>query len=149
MASLNGFVNSITGTTGTLNALEPKSGWYVYVMPRGMHASAASTGTIVTVDSASAASRVSANQWVQVGIDTSKIVQVTAVGGNSFAISPAATVALNDRILVIGNTQPTVTGGSASYQPHTTIYPRDDDASTPTANSVVSTSSDEIGRAHV
>lgn len=144
MASLNGFVNTVSGTTGTANTVEPKSGWFVYVMPRGMHASAASTGTLITVDSANAASRVSANQWVQVGIDTSKIVQVSAVGGNSFSVNSSVTVVQNDRILVIGNTQPTVTGGSASYQPHTTIYPRDDDGSTPTANSVVTTSSDGL-----
>jgi hypothetical protein len=59
-------------------------------------------------------------------------------------VTPAVTVALNDRVLVIGNTQPTVTGGSASYQPHTTIYPRDDSAATPTAKSVVTTSTDGL-----
>ena len=142
MASLNGFAGSISGTTGTANTIEPKSGWRVYTLPRGFHASAASTGTAISTDSASAASRVSTNQWVQVGTDTSKIVQVSSVSSSTVNVTPAVVVAENDRILVIGNTQPVVTGGSASYQPHTTLYSRDDDGSTVITNSVITTSSD-------
>src|SRR5262249_51139592 len=98
MSAINGFVGNVTGTTGSLGAIVPASGWPVYVLPRGIHASQASSGTLITADSTAAAARVSANQWVQVGLDTAKIRQVSAVGGNSFSVTSAVTVSVGDRV---------------------------------------------------
>jgi hypothetical protein len=119
--------------------LSPKASWRAYILPRGGHASAASTGTLITFDSAAVASRFAANNWVQAGLLTANIRQVSAVGGNSLSVSGAAlTVAENDRIYIIGNTQPTVTGGSATYViPNTVIRQRDDSAATIFTNSMM------------
>lgn len=141
MSAINGFAGSVTGQSGSTNALEGKSGWYIYVLPRGAYASAASTGTLITFDGTDESSRYTANHWIQVGTDTGKIRQVTGAAGGSIGVNTAVTVSQNDRILVIGATQPTVTGGSASYQPNTTIYPRDDDAATPVTDSRLTTDS--------
>ena len=138
MASINGFASSVTGTTGSYNALEPKSGWRLFVCPRGIHVSSAGSASPIVADTAEAASRIAANQWFQIGTDVSSIRQCSAVEGNSFAYSGSAlTVTAGNRVVVIGNTQPTVSGLSATYQPHTTIYSRDDDAATPVTNSMV------------
>lgn len=142
MASLNGFASSITGTTGSVHFLESKSGWRIFVCPRGIHASANGSASPIVADSADAASRISANQWFQVGTDVAKIRQCSAVGGNSFAYSGSAiSVTAGDRIVVIGSTQPTVSGVSATYQPNTTTYDRDDDAATPITNSMFTSDS--------
>lgn len=140
MASLNAFINNITGTTGAANTIEPKAGWKVYLLPRGAHASAASAASPITFDSDAAAARFNANDWFQVGTDISRIRRVSAVGGNSFAYAGLAiTVAQNERVLRIGTTQPVVSN-TATYIPHTTTYPRDDDGSTPTGSSTITDS---------
>ena len=146
MASIPGFRFDITGASGSQGLLSPKDSWRAYVFPRGMHASQDSTGTLITVDTADNAARVVANNWIQVGLSTDNIRQVSAVGGNSFSVSGAAiTVSTNDRIFVIGNTQPTVTGGSATYTtPNTIIRQRDDSSATIFANSVITSNSNGL-----
>lgn len=143
MGSIPGVRFDITGASGSQGLLSPMSGWFCYVFPRGGFASQDSTGTLITFDSASVASRFAANNWIQVGTDTSKIRKVSGVGGNSISVSGSAvTVATNDRVLIIGNTQPTVVGGSATYiTPQSLIYQRDDDGSTLYSNSMVTTDS--------
>ena len=141
MASIPGVRFDITGASGSQGLLSPKEGWRCYILPRGGHASQDSTGTTITFDSAAVASRYAVNRWIQVALSTDKIRQVSAVGGNSIAVSGAAvTVSENDRILLIGNTQPTVTGGSATYTvPDTIIRQRDDDAADLYTNSMITT----------
>jgi hypothetical protein len=92
------------------------------------------------------ASRFAANNWLQRGLATADIRQVSAVGGNSISISGAAlTVTANDRIFLIGNTEPTVTGGSATYTtPNTLVRQRDDDAADLYTNSMITTNSDGL-----
>lgn len=126
--------------------LGPQSSWRAYIVPRGGHASQDSTGTLITFDTASVASRFAVNNWIQVALATANIRQVSAVGGNSISVSGAnLTVAQNDRIFLIGNTQPTVTGGSATYTtPATSIYPRDDDTATALTNSMITSNSDGL-----
>jgi hypothetical protein len=118
----------------------------VYVLPRGGSAKQDSTGTLITFDSAAVASRFTANNWIQAGLSTDNIRQVSAVGGNSLSVSGAAlAVSENDRILLIGNTQPTVTGGSATYTtPATIIRERDDDGADVYTNSVVTTDTNGV-----
>ncbi len=144
MASLNTFQSNITGTTGSVNTIEPKSGWKVYILARGGYASQASSGALLTFDSSSVASRFAVNDWVQVGTAVSKIAKVTAVGGNSISLNASETVALNDRILNVGQTQPVVTSGNATYWPSVLLYTRDDDASTGTT--VLTTDSNGLYR---
>ena len=145
MASLSGAQFNITGASGTASALVAKSGWRAYVLPRGSHAASDSTGTLITLDSASAAARFAVNSWVQIGTPIANIRRVTAVGGNSISVNTAVTVAENDRCYLIGNTQPSTTGGSASYiTPDTLIRQRDDNASDLFANSLVTSNSDGL-----
>lgn len=144
MASLNGFVGYVTGTSGSVGLIEPKGSWKVYIFPRGAHADAASSGTTVNFDSADAASRFTANDWVQVGTDNGKIRQVTGVGGDSITVNTAVSVSQNDRVFRIGTTQPTTTNSITTYQPHTTIYLRDDDGATPVSNSQLTSDSNGL-----
>lgn len=146
MASIPGFRFDITGASGSQGLLSPKGSWRAYILPRGGYASAASTGTLITFDTAAVASRFAASNWIQAGLLTANIRQVSAVGGNSLSVSGAAlTVAENDRIYLIGNTQPTVTGGSATYTtPATLIYQRDDDTSDLYTNSMITSNSDGL-----
>src|SRR3990167_9223243 len=138
MGSINGFASSITGTTGSTNALEPKVGWRIYICPRCIHASANGSASPIVADSTAAAARIAVNDWFQVGTDVAKIRQCSAVAGTSFAYSGTAiSVTAGDRIVVIGTTQPSVTGSSATYTPNTLVYSRDDDASTAVTNSMV------------
>lgn len=146
MASIPGFRFDITGASGSQGLLSPKSSYRAYILPRGGHASADSTGTLITFDSASVASRFAVNNWLQAGLLTANIRQVSAVGGNSISVSGAAlTITENDRIFLIGNTQPTVTGGSATYTtPNTRIYQRDDDGADLYTNSMITSNSDGL-----
>ena len=146
MASIPGAQLSLTGASGTQAALTPKSGWFAYVFPRGAWASQDSTGTQITFDSSDIASRFAANNWIQVGISTANIRKVSAVGGNSISVSGSAvTVSEDDRIFIIGNTQPSVTGGSATYiVPSTVVRHRDDDASDRFTNSLVTSDSNGL-----
>src|SRR3990167_2713259 len=122
MASIPGFRFDITGASGSQNLLSPKASWRCFVLPRGAYASQDSTGTLITFDSASVASRFAVNDWIQAGLLTANIRQVGSVGGNSLNVSGAAlTVSENQRILLIGSTEPTVTGGSATYTTPNTI----------------------------
>ena len=146
MASIPGARFDITGASGSQGLLSPRSSWRAYVLPRGGHASQDSTGTLITFDSSAVASRFAANNWIQRALATADIRQVLAVGGNSVSISGAAlTVSENDRIYLIGNTQPSVTGGSATYLiPQTIIRQRDDDAADIYTNSMVTSNSDGL-----
>ena len=54
MSSLLGYAGNISGTTGATNVLEPKSSWKVYIFPQGAHATASSTGTVITLGSTGA-----------------------------------------------------------------------------------------------
>jgi hypothetical protein len=139
MASIPGAALNITGTSGSNAGLVAKQGWRAYVFPRGGHASQDSSGTLITFDSAAVASRFVANNWIQVGLNTANIRKVSAVGGNSLSVSGAAvTVTTNDRVFLIGNTQPSVSGGSATYIiPASTIRQRDDAGATIFTNSMV------------
>lgn len=143
MASLPGFRFDITGASGSQGLLGPKSSWRAYILPRGGYASQDSTGTVITFDTASVASRFTANDWIQAGLSTANIRQVSAVGGNSISVSGSnVTVTENDRIFLIGTTQPTVSGGSATYTtPNTLIYQRDDDSADLYSNSMITSSS--------
>ena len=146
MSSISGFQFNITGASGTQGFLAPQSGWRVYILPRGATTKQAASGTLLTFNSASEASRFAVNNWIQVGTDTSQIRQVSAVGGNSIAISGSnITAALNARVFLIGNTQPTVTGGSATYTvPNTTVYSSDDDAGSFYTNSMLTSDSNGL-----
>jgi hypothetical protein len=138
MSAIPGVRFDITGASGSQGLLSPKDSWRTYVFPRGGYASQSSTGAQVTFDSASVASRFAVNNWVQGGLLTGNIRQVMGVGGNSITLNSALTVATNDRIFLIGNTQPTVNGGSATYTtPDTLIRQRDDDGATLYTNSMV------------
>ncbi|HAM41107.1 MAG TPA: hypothetical protein DCP69_07150, partial [Candidatus Omnitrophica bacterium] len=107
MASIPGFRFDITGASGSQNLLSPKAGWRCFILPRGGYASADSTGTLVTFDTASVASRFAVNNWIQAGLLTSNIRQVGSVGGNSINVSGAAlTISENQRIFLIGSTEP-------------------------------------------
>lgn len=140
MSSIPGFRLDITGATGSLGVLGPKSGYRCYVLPRGAYASQDSTGSLLTFDSASVAARFSVGNWVQAGLATANIRQVSAVGGNSISVNTSVTVSENDRIYLIGNTEPTVVGGSATYTtPNTLIRQRDDDAADLYTNSMLTT----------
>ncbi len=139
MASIPGVRFDITGASGSQGLLSPKSSWRAYILPRGGYASQDSTGTLLTFDSASVASRFAVNDWIQASLLVANIRQVSAVGGNSFSVSGAAlTVSENDRIFLIGQTQPTVTGGSATYTiPDSIVRQRDDDGATLFTNSMI------------
>jgi hypothetical protein len=86
------------------------------------------------------------NNWIQSGLLTANIRKVSAVGGNSLSVlGSALTVTTNDRIFLIGNTQPSVSGGSATYTiPQSIIRQRDDDSSTLYTNSMVTSSTDGL-----
>jgi hypothetical protein len=151
MASLPGFRFDITGASGSQGLLSPKQSYRVYILPRGGYAAQDSTGAVVTFDSASVASRFTVNDWVQVGTATSKIRQVAGVGGNSISLNTTVTVSENDRILLIGSTEPTVVGGSATYTtPNTIVRQRDDDAADLYTNSMITTNANGLvqGFAH-
>lgn len=148
MATIPGTQFNVTGASGTTGLLGPKDSWRVFIFPRGGYAAQDSTGTTITFDSAVIAARFAVNNWIQAGILTGNIRQVSGVGGNSITVSGAAvTVTKNDRILLIGSTQPTVTGGSATYTtPNTAIRQRDDDAADLYTNSMVTSNSDGLIR---
>lgn len=145
MSSLPGCRFDITGASGSQGLLTPKSGWRAIVFPRGGYAAADSTGVNITMDSNDAANRFAANNWVQVGLSTANIRQVTLVGAGTVRVNSAVTVSENDRIYLIGNTQPTVSGGSATYiTPNTLIRQRDDDAADLYSNSMVTSNADGL-----
>ena len=146
MAAIPGIRFDITGASGSQGLLTPKSGWRCYVLPRGGYASQDSTGTLLTFDSAAIAGRFAALDWIQAGLSAANIRQVAAVGGNSLSVSGAAlTVAENDRIFIIGSTEPTISGGSVTYStPATTVRQRDDDGSDLYTNSMITTNADGL-----
>ena len=146
MAAIPGIRFDITGASGSQGLLTPKSGWRAYVLNRGGYVSQSSSGTTLTFDSAAIAGRFGVGIWVQAGLLTSQIRQVAAVGGNSLTLSGAAvTVSENDRIYIIGSTEPTISGGSVTYStPSTTIVQRDDDGSDRYTNSMVTSTSDGL-----
>lgn len=149
MASIPGARFDISGASGSQGLLAPKSSWKAYFLPRGAYAAQDSTGTRITFDSAATASRFTVGDWIQAGLLTSNIRQVGAVGGTSITVSGAAlTVAENDRIFLIGRTEPTVSGGSATYStPNTVIRQRDDDAAALYTNSMVTTNANGLVQA--
>ena len=146
MGNIPGSRFDIMGASGTQGLLGSMPSWRAYVLPRGGYASQASTGVTITFDTSSVASRFATNQWIQAGLSTANIRQVSGVGGNSITISGAnLTVAKNDRIFLIGNTQPTVTGGSATYTtPASFIYQRDDDTADLYTNSMITSDSNGL-----
>jgi hypothetical protein len=146
MATIPGIRFDITGASGSQGLLTPKSGWRCYVLPRGGFVSQDSTGTLLTFDSAAIAGRFAALNWIQAGLSAANIRQVSAVGGNSLSVSGAAlTVSENDRIFLIGSTEPTISGGSVTYStPATTVRQRDDDASDLYVNSMITTNADGL-----
>ena len=149
MSSLLGYAGNISGTTGATNVLEPKSSWKVYIFPQGAHATASSTGTVITLGSTEAASRLTTGHWVQVGTDPANVRRISAVApspqGNTVVVTSAVTVAANERIYLIGATQPTVSGSSVTYQPNTTIYPVDEsENATPITESRITTDSNGL-----
>lgn len=146
MADIPGAQFNITGASGTLGLLAPMSSWRAYILPRGGYASQASSGTLITFDSAATASRFYANAWIQSGLLTANIRQVSGVGGNSISISGSPlTVSKNDRIYLIGSTQPTISGGSATYTvPASFVYQRDDDTADLFTNSMVTSNADGL-----
>jgi hypothetical protein len=150
MATIPGTQFNITGASGATGLLGPKDSWRCFVFPRGGFAAQDSTGTTITFDSAVVAARFAVNNWIQAGIQTANIRQVAAVGGNSIVVSGAAlTVTENDRIFLIGNTQPTVTGGSATYTtPNTIIRQRDDSAADLYVNSMATSNTDGLIRVY-
>lgn len=143
MGSIPGVRFDISGASGSQGLLSPKSGWFVYVLPRGAYASQDSTGTTITFDTSDIASRYAVNNWIQVGLNTSNLRKVNGVGGNSITVAGSAvTVTEDDRVFIIGNTQPSVTGGSATYIiPSSFIYHRDDDTSDRYTNSMLTSTS--------
>mgnify|MGYP001608224934 CR=1 FL=1 len=146
MASIPSFRFDITGASGSQGLLGPKNSWRAYILPRGANASQDSTGTLITFDSAAIASRFAANNWLQVGLATANLRRVSAVGGNSLSVAGSAvTVSENNRIFLIGNTQPTVSGGSATYTiPQTLIRQRGDDTADLYTNSMITSNSDGL-----
>ena len=146
MAAIPGIRFDITGASGSQGLLTPKSGWRCYVFPRGGFASQNSTGTLLTFDSAAIAGRFAALDWIQAGLSAANIRQVSAVAGNSLSVSGAAlTISENDRIFIIGSTEPTISGGSVTYStPSTTVRQRDDDGSDLYANSMITTNADGL-----
>ena len=145
MASLSGAQFNITGASGTASTLVAESGWFAYVLPRGAHAAADSTGVDITLDSTSASDRFAANNWVQIGTDISKIRRVTLSGSASIRVNSAVVVSENDRVFLIGNTQPSTTGSSATYIiPASIIRKRDDSAADIYTNSLVTSNSDGL-----
>ena len=148
MSLIPGVALNITGASGSQGLLSPKQSWNVYIFPRGAYVSQNSTGTLLTFDSSGIASRFAVNNWIQVGLDTANIRKVTAVGGNSISVLGSNVIAATgDRVFLIGNTQPTVVGGSATYTiPNTLVYQRDDTTSTLYTNSMITTNSDGLAR---
>lgn len=146
MSAIPGVRFDITGASGSQGALSPRSSWRCYVFPRGAHASQDSTGTVITFDSAGVAGRFAADDWIQVGLSTDNQRKVNAVGGNSLSVQGSAvTVSENDRVFLIGSTQPTVTGGSATYTiPRSFIYQRGDDTADRYTNSMVTSDSNGL-----
>ncbi len=146
MASIDGSRFDITGASGSQGLLGPKSSWRAYILPRGAHASQDSTGSLITVDSTDAASRFAANDWFQAGLSVANIRKVSVSAGNSFSFAGAAlTVSQNDRIFLIGTTQPTVTGGSATYRtPATLVRQRDDDGAALFSNSMITSNAEGL-----
>ena len=145
MARIPGFATNITGASGTAAALTAKSGWRAFVFPRGAYAASDSTGTLITFDSADVISGFTVGDWIQAGLTVANIRQVGSIGGNSLNVSGAAlTVSENTRIYLIGSSEPTVTGGSATYTPRTTIRQRDDDAADVYTNSMITSNSDGL-----
>jgi len=140
--SLSGARFDITGASGSQGLLGPKESWKAYILPRGGYASQDSSSTKITFDSAGVAGRFAANDWIQAGLDVSNIRQVSASAGNSITVSGSAlSVSENDRIFVFGQTQPSVSGSSATYtDPNTTIYVRDDETGDTYTNSMVTSS---------
>lgn len=146
MASIPGTQFSVTGATGSQGVLAPMGGWTVYILPRGGWASQASAGAWISFDTSSVATRFSATlgnrDWIQVGTDVSSIRHVVSVVGSSIQISGAnVTVNKNDRIFIVGKTQPSVSGSVATYVPNSTIRQRDDDTSDQVTNSALTTDS--------
>ena len=146
MGQLLGYGANISGTSGSYGFLEPKGSYRVYILPQGSHATASSTGAIITFGSTQAAARLTNGHWVQVGTDPANVRRVSAVvpnvQGNTVTVTAAVTVAANDRVYLIGATQPTVSGSSVTYQPNTTIYVVDEsEGATPVANSLLTTDS--------
>jgi len=149
MASLPGVRFDITGASGTQGLLSPKGSWKAYVFPRGGHAEQSSSGAVINFDSASVSGRFAVGDWIQVGLDVSTLRKVKLVGTPSAeditVLGDNVTVAENQRIYIIGQTQPTVTGGSATYTtPESVIRKRDDDAADVYANSMVTSNSDGL-----
>ncbi len=145
MASIPGFRFDITGASGSQGLLTPKNSWRAYVFPRGGYASQDSTGTTITFDDATVASRFAVNDWIQIGTSVDNIRQVDSISTNTIVVNTAVTVSQNDRVFLIGTTQPTVVGGSATYtSPATTIRMRDDDGSTAFTNSMITSNSDGL-----
>lgn len=146
MGSIPGVQLSLTGASGSTNLLSPKSGWFAYVFPRGAWADQDSSGTLITFGSSAQASRFAANDWIQVGISTANIRKVSAVGGNSLSVSGSAvTVSEDNRIFLIGQTQPSTNGGSATYTiPATVMRHRDDDSSDRYTNSLITSNADGL-----
>jgi hypothetical protein len=147
MAAIPGASLNITGASGSQNLLSPKQGWYAYVFPRGAWISRDSTGINLTVDTSDISARFAVDDWVQIGTSTANIRKVTLVGAASVRVNSAVTASENDRLFLIGNTQPQTTGGSTTYLvPRTTILSRDDDASDRYTNSVVTTNADGLAQ---
>lgn len=146
MASIPGFRFDITGASGSQGLLGPKDSWRAYILPRGGYAKQDSSGTLITFDSASVASRFAANDWIQAGLSIDNIRKVSAVGGNSLSVAGSAlTVSENDRIFLIGSTQPTTIGSSATYRtPASVIRERDDDGADRYTNSMITSDSNGL-----
>lgn len=146
MASIPGVQLNITGASGSQGLLGPKNGWFAYVFPRGAWADQDSAGTLITFGSSAQASRFAANDWIQIGTATANIRKVSAVGGNSLSVSGAAvTVSEDNRVFLIGQTQPSTSGGSTTYTiPATVIRHRDDDSSDLYVNSMVTSNADGL-----
>lgn len=141
MARLPGARFDITGASGSQGLLGPKESWRAYVFPRGAYAAQDSTGPTVTLDSVDATARFTTGDWVQVGISVDNIRRVSAIDGDpskDILLNAPIVVSENDRVFIIGSTQPTVTGGSATYEtPNTVILKRDDDAADRYTNSMI------------
>lgn len=146
MSGIPGFRYDISGASGSQGLLAPREGWKNYVLPRGGYAAQDSTGTVITFDSASVASRFTVGDWIQVGLLPANIRQVGAVGGNSISISGAnLTVTENDRVYIFGQTEPTINGGSATYgSPNTSIRKRDDDGADAYTDSMITTNANGL-----
>ena len=146
MASLPGFRFDLMGASGSTGLLSPKSSWRAIILPRGGTIAQDSSGTLLTFDSASVASRFAADVWVQVGLSIANIRKVSAVGGDSISVSGSAvTASENDRCFLIGTTQPSTSGGSATYTiPDTIVRQRDDDGATIFTNSTITSNSDGL-----